>query len=40
MNEETKKLEQKTLQQNLVGGLVIAIGVFFIGGTIYYLAKN
>jgi hypothetical protein len=40
MNPETKKLQQRTLQQNVVGGLVIAIGVFFIGGTIYYLAKN
>jgi len=40
MEEEYRKLEIKSTQQNVVGGLVIALGLFFIGGTIYYLAKQ
>lgn len=34
MNEEKDK---KKISQELAGGLVIAIALVFIGGTIYYL---
>jgi hypothetical protein len=40
MKDETKKQGQSTLQQNVVGVVIIALGVFFMSGTIYYLAKN
>ena len=40
MEEDTKKLQIKSTQEKVMGGIVIAIGLFFIGGTIYYLAKK